>query len=135
MIYQSGQDWRDATHKRVLFYGMSGLGKTHLSNMLRDAGDWFHYSIDYRIGTRYMGEHITDSCIKAAMEQPYLREMLLQDAIYITPNVHTHDLSAVSTYLGRPGDPSNGGLPIDAYRQRQDQFRNGWMVTPPTTPC
>jgi hypothetical protein len=123
MIYQSAHDWRDATHKRVLFYGMSGLGKTYLSNMLRGSGDWFHYSIDYRIGTRYMGEHITDSCIKAAMDHPYLREMLLQDAIYITPNVHTHDLSAVSTYLGRPGDPSNGGLPIDAYRQRQDQFR------------
>ena len=123
MIYQSAQDWRDAKHKRVLFYGMSGLGKTHLSNMLRDSGSWFHYSIDYRIGTRYMGEHITDSCIKAAMEEPYLREMLLQDAIYIAPNVHTHDLCAVSTYLGKPGDPTKGGLPIEEYRQRQDQFR------------
>ena len=39
MIYQSAHDWRDATHKRVLFYGMSGLGKTHLSNMLRGSGD------------------------------------------------------------------------------------------------
>jgi hypothetical protein len=124
MLYQSAQDWRDATHKRVLFYGMSGLGKTYLSNMLRGSGDWFHYSIDYRIGTRYMREHITDSCIKAAMDQPYLREMLLQDAIYIAPNVHTHDLGAVSTYLGKPGDPSKGGLPIEDYRQRQDQFRH-----------
>ncbi len=37
MIYQSGQDYRAAPHKRVLLFGMSGLGKTHLSNMLRDA--------------------------------------------------------------------------------------------------
>ena len=37
---------------------MSGLGKTHMSNLLRGTGSWFHYSIDYRIGTRYMGEFI-----------------------------------------------------------------------------
>ena len=30
---------------------MSGLGKTYISNLLREDGDWFHYSIDYRIGT------------------------------------------------------------------------------------
>ncbi len=124
MIYQSAQDWRDADQKKVLLFGMSGLGKTHVSNTLRAQGDWFHYSIDYRIGTRYMGEHITDSCIKAAMEHPYLREMLLKDAIYIAPNVHTHDLTAVSTYLSKPGNPAQGGLPIDAYRRRQDQFKN-----------
>ena len=40
---------------------MSGLGKTHVSNMLRRTGGWFHYSIDYRIGTRYMGEYIVDN--------------------------------------------------------------------------
>ncbi|MBR9842246.1 MAG: ATPase [Rhodobacteraceae bacterium] len=124
MIYQSAQDWRDAPQKKALLFGMSGLGKTHVSNVLRAQGDWFHYSIDYRIGTRYMGEHITDSCIKAAMEHPYLREMLLKDAIYIAPNVHTHDLTAVSTYLSKPGNPALGGLPIDEYRRRQDQFKS-----------
>ncbi|WP_243613788.1 ATPase [Shimia aestuarii] len=124
MIYQSAQDWRDAEQKKVLLFGMSGLGKTHVSNTLRSQGDWFHYSIDYRIGTRYMGEHITDSCIQAAMEHPYLREMLLRDAIYIAPNVHTHDLTAVSTYLSKPGNPAKNGLPIDEYRRRQDQFKN-----------
>ena len=30
-------------------------------------GDWFHYSIDYRIGTRYMGEFIEDSFKREAM--------------------------------------------------------------------
>ena len=124
MIYQSAQDWRDAPQKKVLLFGMSGLGKTHVSNVLRAQGDWFHYSIDYRIGTRYMGEHITDSCIKAAMEHPYLREMLLKDAIYIAPNVHTHDLTAVSTYLSKPGNPARGGLPIAEYRRRQEQFKS-----------
>ena len=61
MLYQSANDWHAASHKNVMLFGMSGLGKTHLSNMLRAQGGWFHYSIDYRIGTRYMGEHIADS--------------------------------------------------------------------------
>ena len=42
MIYTSAQDWRDAAQKKVLLFGMSGLGKTHHSNTLRANGDWFH---------------------------------------------------------------------------------------------
>ena len=124
MLYPSAQEWRDAAHRNVLVFGMSGLGKTHLSDMLRRSGDWFHYSIDYRIGTRYMGEAIVDSCLQAAMSHPYLREMLLKDAIYIAPNVHTHDLTAVASYLGKPGDPAKGGLAMDDYRTRQETFRH-----------
>ena len=124
MIYQTAQDWRDAPHKRVLLYGMSGLGKTHLSNILREAGDWFHYSIDYRIGTRYMGELIADNAKAHAMKVPFLRDLLKTDSIYIGSNITFDNLSPVSTYLGKPGDPDKGGLPIDEYRTRQDQFRN-----------
>ena len=59
MLYTKPEDWKNAkSAKRVLLFGMSGLGKTYISNMLRAHGDWFHYSIDYRIGTRYMGELI-----------------------------------------------------------------------------
>ncbi len=123
MIYQSAHDWRDATHKRVLFYGMSGLGKTHLSTMLRGSGDWFHYSIDYRIGTRYMGELIADNAKAHAMKVPFLRNLLLTDSIYIGSNITFDNLAPVSTYLGKPGDPTKGGLPIDEYRLRQEQFR------------
>ncbi len=46
MIYPSASAWRDAPQKQVLLFGMSGLGKTHVSQTLRDAGRWFHYSID-----------------------------------------------------------------------------------------
>ena len=49
--------------------------------------------------------------------------MLRQDAIYLAPNVHTHDLGAVSTYLGKPGNHDLGGLSFDEYTMRQDQFR------------
>ncbi|WP_297771650.1 ATPase [uncultured Roseovarius sp.] len=123
MIYQTAQDWREATHKRVLFYGMSGLGKTHVSNLLRDQGGWFHYSIDYRIGTRYMGELIVDNAKAHAMQVPFLRDLLLSDSIYIGSNITFDNLAPVSTYLGKPGDPEKGGMPIEDYRRRQEQFR------------
>lgn len=123
MIYSSPQDWLDAPKKRVLFYGMSGLGKTHLSNMLRAAGAWFHYSIDYRIGTRYMGEFIADNAKAEAMKVPFLRELLMTDSIYIGSNLTFDNLAPVSTYLGKPGDPARGGLPIEEFHRRQDQFR------------
>jgi hypothetical protein len=123
MIYKDAKEWLEAPHKRVLFYGMSGLGKTHLSNMLRAQGQWFHYSIDYRIGTRYMGELIADNAKAYAMQVPFLRDLLLTDSIYLGSNITFDNLTPVSSYLGKPGNPALGGLPIDEYRLRQSQFR------------
>jgi len=123
MLYTSAQEWRDAPKKRVLFFGMSGLGKTHVSNMLRNAGQWFHYSIDYRIGTRYMGEYIADNAKAEAMKIPFLRDLLLSDSIYIGSNISFENLTPVASYLGKPGAPSKGGLHIGEYQRRQEQFR------------
>lgn len=123
MIYSSAQEWRDAPHKRVLLFAMSGLGKTYVSNILRESGDWFHYSIDYRIGTRYMGERIADNAKREAMKVPFLRELLKSNSIYIGSNISFDDLKPMSSYLGKPGDPSKGGLLWDEYTRRQDQFQ------------
>jgi hypothetical protein len=124
MLYTSGNDWRRAPRKKVLFFGMSGLGKTYVSNILRDAGSWFHYSIDYRIGTRYMGEYIADNAKAEAMKVPFLRDLLLTDSIYIGSNISFENLAPVAAYLGKPGNPDLGGLSMDEYRRRQDQFRH-----------
>jgi hypothetical protein len=123
MIYRTSRDYLAAPQKRVLLYGMSGLGKTHLSNMLRDQGSWFHYSVDYRIGTRYMGEHIADNFKREAMKVPLLRELLMTDSVYIASNITFDNLAPLSTYLGKPGDPAKGGLAFDEYMKRQDQHR------------
>lgn len=123
MIYKSARDWRTAPTKRILFFGMSGLGKTHISQMLRDSGGWFHYSIDYRIGTRYMGEYIADNAKAEAMKVPFLRDLLLSDSIYIGSNISFANLTPVSAYLGKPGNPDKGGLGMEEYRRRQEQFR------------
>lgn len=123
MLYPTAQDWLSAPQKRVLLFGMSGLGKTHVANLLRDAGDWFHYSVDYRIGTRYMGEHIADNFKREAMKVPLLRDLLMTDSVHITSNITFNNLAPLSTYLGKPGDPARGGLPFDEYMKRQDQHR------------
>ncbi len=128
MIYPTADAYRAASHKRVLLYGMSGLGKTYLSQLLRDAprekgGGWFHYSVDYRIGTHYMGEHIADMFKREAMKVPLLRELLMTDSVYIASNITFANLAPLSVYLGKPGDPSKGGLPFAEYMKRQDQHR------------
>lgn len=119
----TADQWRQQDGKHILFFGMSGLGKTHVSSMLRDCGGWFHYSVDYRIGTRYMGEHIVDNFKREAMRNPFLAELLLSDSIYIASNITFHNLAPLSTYLGKPGNPAKGGLPFDDYMERQEQHR------------
>jgi hypothetical protein len=134
MIYRTGEEWLRAGEKRVLLFGMSGLGKTHISNLLRDHGDWFHYSVDYRIGTRYMGEHIADNFKREAMKVALLRELLMTDSVYITSNISFNNLAPLSTYLGKPGDPAKGGVPFDEYLRRQEQHRQAEIAALLDTP-
>ncbi len=123
MIYNSAREWQGDSAKKLLLFGMSGLGKTHLSNMLRDEAGWFHYSIDYRIGTRYMGEYIADNFKREAMKVPLLRELLMTDSVYIASNITFDNLAPLSTYLGKPGNSALGGVPFAEYCARQAQHR------------
>jgi len=123
MFYQSARDWTETDHKRVALFGMSGLGKTHVASALRASGTWFHYSIDYRIGTRYMGEFIVDNFKREAMKNPFLAELLRTDSMDISSNISFDNLAPLSTYMGKPGDSAKGGLPFQEYMHRQNQHR------------
>ena len=124
MIYKSAVEWGSARNKRVLFFGMSGVGKTHISSLLRATGDWFHYSIDYRIGTHYMGEHIVDNFKCEAMRNAFLAKLLKSDSIYIASNITFGNLAPLSTYIGKPGNPDKGGIPYAEYVRRQRLHRS-----------
>jgi hypothetical protein len=101
---------------------MSGVGKTRLSNLLRQS-DWFHYSGDYRIGTRYLDEAILDTIKEQAMSVPLLRDLLRSDSIFIRNNVTFHNLKPVSTFLGMLGNPELGGLSLTEFKRRQNLHR------------
>jgi hypothetical protein len=133
LLHETARDWLESPQKRVLLFGMSGLGKTRVSALLRDAG-WFHYSIDYRIGTRYLGEAIADNFKAEAMKVPLLRELLLSDSVRIRSNITFGNLAPLSTYLGKPGDPARGGLSLVEYRRRQDQHREAEIAALMDTP-
>jgi hypothetical protein len=122
MRFTSGRQFRDWRQKAVTIFGMSGVGKTTLARLLQESR-WYHYSVDYRIGTRYMGEHIVDNFKREAMRVPFLRGLLLSDSIHINSNITFENLSPLSTYLGKPGNPERGGLPFEDYRTRQKQHR------------
>ena len=119
----SATEFRELENKSITLLGMSGVGKTFLSNILRK-NNWFHYSGDYRIGTRYLGEPILDNIKIQAMQVPFLRDLLLSDSIYINNNITFENLDVVSTFLGKIGDPELGGLSLEEFKHRQKLFHD-----------
>jgi len=109
-------------HKSITLLGMSGVGKTRLSHILMQ-GDWFHYSGDYRIGTRYLDEPILDNVKLQAMQIPFLRELLRSDSIYIANNISVDNLKPVASFLGKLGNPEYAGLALKEFKHRQALHR------------
>ncbi len=114
----SVDQFRHWQHKSITLLGMSGVGKTRLSAMLRQ-GSWFHFSGDYRIGSRYLDEPILDNIKQQAMQVPFLRDLLRTDSIYIANNLSFDNLKPVSSFLGKLGNPEQGGLPLPEFKRRQ----------------
>ena len=108
--------------KRITLLGMSGVGKTRLSNILC-RGSWFHYSADYRIGTRYLDEPILDNIKLQAMQVPFLRELLRTASIYICNIITVDNLTPVSSFMGKLGNPEQGGLSLTEFKRRQELHR------------
>lgn len=109
-------------NRRVTLLGMSGVGKTYLSSLLR-RNDWFHYSGDYRIGTRYLYEPILDLIKQQAMQVPFLRELLRRDWIGIENHIRIDDLGPVMSFVGKLGSPDLGGLSLQEFSRRQALYR------------
>jgi hypothetical protein len=118
----TAQQFRDNPNKSVTLLGMSGVGKTTFSSKLPST-TWYHYSGDYRIGTKYLDEPILDETKRIAMQNPRLRDLLLSDSIYIRNNITIDHLHPISSFLGKIGNPELGGLSVDEFKRRQALFR------------
>ena len=115
----SAKDFKAWDNKCITLLGMSGVGKTRLAPAARKR-HWFHYSGDYRIGTRYLDEAILDNIKQQAMQIPFLRDLLRTDSIYIRNNITVDNLQPVSSFLGKLGNPEQGGLGLQEFKHRQD---------------
>ena len=118
----NGAQFRAWDQKAVTLLGMSGVGKTSLARVLRKR-QWFHYSGDYRIGTRYMGEAILDNVKFQAMQIDFLRNLLRSDSIHISNNITVDNLQPLSSFLGKVGNPELGGLGLREFKRRQQLHR------------
>lgn len=118
----SVEEFRAWEHKKVTLLGMSGVGKSYLASMLRGK-NWFHYSGDYRIGTRYLDEPILDMIKQQAMQVPFLKDLLRNDWIHIRNNIKVNDLGPVLSFVGKLGNPLLGGVELEEFIERQAIYR------------
>ncbi len=124
----SSQEFKAWDKKAITLLGMSGVGKTRLACMLRKQ-HWFHYSGDYRIGTRYLDESILDNIKQKLMHIPFLKELMRSDSLHIRNNITVDNLNPVSSFLGKLGNPEEGGLGLAEFKRRQELHRQAEIAT------
>jgi hypothetical protein len=119
----SAKEFANSKNKRLSLLGMSGVGKTHLAKLLSFDNKWYHYSGDYRIGAKYLNHDIVSNIEQKVRQDVSLAKLLNSNSISINNHVTFDNLSSVSAFLGKVGNPEQGGLPIDEFCKRQLRHR------------
>lgn len=114
----SAAEFGNCENKAVTLLGMSGVGKTTISSILKEAG-WFHFSTDYRIGTAYLNDAIIEDVARRASEIPQVRELIDSRSISVQNNLTIENLQPLSAYLGKIGNPEQDGFDLPEFKKRQ----------------
>jgi hypothetical protein len=120
----SASEFKNSNHKCLTLLGMSGVGKTHLAKLLNHQHKYFHYSGDYRIGAEYLNDKILDNIKNHVRQNKWLKNLLNNESISIQNHITFDNLSSVSAFLGKVGNPELGGTPIDTFTHRQTMHLN-----------
>ena len=118
----SAKDFLKNKNKRITLLGMSGVGKTHLAKLIGEEGDWFHFSGDYRIGAKHLKEEIIANIANKMSSNNWLKALLENKSISVNSQVTFDNLEPISAFLGKVGNPEEGGLPISEFIRRQSLF-------------
>ena len=118
----SAKDFLDSKNRRITLLGMSGVGKTHLAKLIGEDGDWFHFSGDYRIGAKHLNNEIIANIANKMSSNSWLKVLLDNKSISVNSQVTFDNLEPISAFLGKVGNPEEGGLPINEFIRRQNLF-------------
>ena len=118
----TAKEFRGEKNKRLTLLGMSGVGKTRLAKRIGENGGWYHFSGDYHIGATYLKDEIINNITKKMKQDPWLQNLLDNQSISVNSQVTFDNLEPISAFLGKVGNPEEGGLAIDEFIRRQSLF-------------
>ena len=118
----TAKEFRSEENKRLTLLGMSGVGKTHLAKLIGENGGWYHFSGDYHIGATYLKDEIINNITKKMKQDPWLHNLIDNQSISVNSQVTFDNLEPISAFLGKVGNPEEGGLAIDEFIRRQRLF-------------
>ena len=111
-------------YSKLTLLGMSGVGKTHLATILGKTQKCYHYSGDYRIGSKYLSSDILSNIKDYMHNDIYLHKLLINNSITVKHHISFDNLSVVSDFLGKVGNPKLGGMAINEFKRRQNLHLN-----------
>lgn len=123
MKFSNAKEFLNMEYKAITLIGMSGIGKSFYSTLLEQYG-WYAYSADVRIGSHYLGELMLDDVRGAAADVPYLRDLLKSKAIDFRNQININNLELLAKFIGKVGNPEQGGRSLDEFMYRQDLYRD-----------
>jgi len=123
VFFSRSKDFIDSPKKVIALFGMSGIGKTHSAKKFVRERNWFHYSVDYRIASHYIGQSIKDVLYQEVAQSSVLKRMVAENAIDLSINILPPGITALSYYIGSPGNKAKGGIPFEEYMRRQCEHR------------
>lgn len=106
--------------RHITLIGTSGVGKTTLAERL-SRGNWYHYSGDYRIATRYLNEAIADWLEAEAKSHPLFAHLIENDALRLQGKASFANLQILSAFVGKLGQ-GQGAYDVQTFTHRQRLF-------------